>query len=405
MRRSRRRIGANDVVREHPADRIAFLFQPFQQVRASQQSLFLARNRREQNRRAKPALSRSRQLAQQPRALHAHRCSRRIVVSPGGVRVGIHHIRRPRIEMPRHHKNRLRHRRIAPRQNRVHVFQRHCPSRGSASRRLELIHLHFQLFPILLGNFLQTRHDFVPPASNPPLRIRPGRKRQARSARHQLVDQVHHGLCVHAAPLDRSIQARRTLLLGDGLRRFRRISSIPLLRAGHPRHQATRHQRSQRRFARCAHDLSSPHFRFASAFHFFLFFSFAFTTCSGGSSSPSMRGFPFPTRASIRVTLAGSAWRARSSKYSWVRIAEIFSARARLTSWLSATPSESAALRASARSVGGTRNEKYCQAISHVKRFCRPVSFPFGDARTLVLTFFLYEEAHWRALERPRLQL
>ena len=43
-----------------------------------------------------------------------------------------------------------------------------------------------------------------------------------------------------------------------------------------------------------------------------------------GSSSPSTGGFPLPTRARIRLTLAGSARRARSSKYSSVRIAETF---------------------------------------------------------------------------------
>jgi virulence-associated protein VagC len=57
---------------------------------------------------------------------------------------------------------------------------------------------------------------------------------------------------------------------------------------------------------------------------------------------------PLPTRARIRLTLAGLARRARSSKYSSVRTAETFSACASVMSWLSATPSDSAALRASA---------------------------------------------------------
>jgi len=59
-----------------------------------------------------------------------------------------------------------------------------------------------------------------------------------------------------------------------------------------------------------------------------------------------------PTRARIRLTIAGSARCARSSKYSSVRIAETFSASARVISWLRDTPSDSATLRASANSVG-----------------------------------------------------
>src|SRR5437016_14128099 len=74
--------------------------------------------------------------------------------------------------------------------------------------------------------------------------------------------------------------------------------------------------------------------------HFF-FFTFL-TANSNGSSSPSIGGFPFPTRARIRLTFAGSARRARSSKYS----------------------SDSAALRASANRVGGTRRAKLLRLMN-----------------------------------------
>jgi hypothetical protein len=70
------------------------------------------------------------------------------------------------------------------------------------------------------------------------------------------------------------------------------------------------------------------------------------------------------TRARIRLTLAGSARRARSSKYSSVRIAGTFSASARVISWLRATPSDSAALRASANNVGGTRRAKLLRLLN-----------------------------------------
>ena len=79
---------------------------------------------------------------------------------------------------------------------------------------------------------------------------------------------------------------------------------------------------------------------------FYFFFLTFLAGNSSRSSSPSTGGFPLPTRARIRLTLAGSARRARSSKYSSVRIAETFSASARVISWLRATPSDSAALRA-----------------------------------------------------------
>jgi hypothetical protein len=51
---------------------------------------------------------------------------------------------------------------------------------------------------------------------------------------------------------------------------------------------------------------------------------------SEGSSSPSIGGFPFPTRFKISAILAGLARRARSAKYFSVRNAEIFSATATL---------------------------------------------------------------------------
>src|SRR6266404_3760845 len=63
--------------------------------------------------------------------------------------------------------------------------------------------------------------------------------------------------------------------------------------------------------------------------HLLLFFLAA---NSGGSSSPSTGGFPFPTRFRMRAILAGSARRARAVKYSSVRKAEIFSATATLIS-------------------------------------------------------------------------
>ena len=63
------------------------------------------------------------------------------------------------------------------------------------------------------------------------------------------------------------------------------------------------------------------------------------------------RRISLPTRPRIRRTFSGSARRARSSKYSSVRIAETFSASASVIGWLSATPSDSAALRASASRV------------------------------------------------------
>ena len=106
-----------------------------------------------------------------------------------------------------------------------------------------------------------------------------------------------------------------------------------------------------------------------TAFLFTPFFLTVFGTSFNGSSSPSTGGFPLPTRARIRLTRAGSARRARSSKYSCVRIAETFSASASVMSWLRATPSDSAALRASANRVGGTRKAKLLRLIDSLLRF------------------------------------
>jgi hypothetical protein len=94
----------------------------------------------------------------------------------------------------------------------------------------------------------------------------------------------------------------------------------------------------------------------------FFFFAVAATN-SSGSSSPSTGGLPLPDRANIRVTFSGFARRARSSKYSCVRSAETFSAKARVINWFSATPSDSAAFRASASRLGGTRSAKLLRRI------------------------------------------
>jgi integrase len=79
---------------------------------------------------------------------------------------------------------------------------------------------------------------------------------------------------------------------------------------------------------------------------------------SGGSSSPSIGGFPCPARSRIRRVSARSALRPLSWKYSSVRKAEIFSATATLMSWFRATPSTSAALRSSSSKEGCSRNAK-----------------------------------------------
>ena len=44
MRRARRGIGADDVVIEHSADRVALLLHPLQHALGAEQALFFARN-------------------------------------------------------------------------------------------------------------------------------------------------------------------------------------------------------------------------------------------------------------------------------------------------------------------------------------------------------------------------
>lgn len=107
----------------------------------------------------------------------------------------------------------------------------------------------------------------------------------------------------------------------------------------------------------------SDHFGL-TVFLFNSFFLAFFGTTADGSSSPSTGGFPLPTRAKMVLTLVESARRARCSKYSSVRIAETFSASASVMSWLRATPLDSAALRASAKRLGGTRKAKLLRLIA-----------------------------------------
>src|SRR5215472_9009794 len=109
------------------------------------------------------------------------------------------------------------------------------------------------------------------------------------------------------------------------------------------------------------------------------FFRALFGESSNGSSSPSTGGFPLPTRSRIRLTLSESARRARSSKYSSVRMAETFSASASVISSLSATPSDSAALRASVNSVGGTRKAKLLRLINSHLRVCQLADYFHGS--------------------------
>src|SRR5450759_357288 len=82
-----------------------------------------------------------------------------------------------------------------------------------------------------------------------------------------------------------------------------------------------------------------------AAWRFALFFL-------GGNSSPFIGGLPTPARLRTFSAFGISARAARAVKWSAVRSAESFSATATLISWLSATPSASASLRASSRSEG-----------------------------------------------------
>ena len=193
-------------------------------MRAAQQPLFLTRNGREKDRRAIPPAPVRPRLAQQSRAFRTHRYAGRVIVGPGSIRLRIHHIRWPRIKMSGNNENDFRQLRIGAGKNRVDVFQWHWFSRSSLGSRFEFIDHHLQLPPGVFGDLIESRHDDLPSATNPPLRIRPRRKREPRPTRHQLPDQRAHRLFIYRLPRNGTRRPRQYLRLRLPPRQFRRIA-------------------------------------------------------------------------------------------------------------------------------------------------------------------------------------
>ena len=246
MRSTWRGICSNNVVIQHSADGIALLLHPLEQMRAAQQSLLFSGNRSKQNRGAVapelPVPVRFRPT-QQPGAFDAHGRPGSVVIRARSIRGRIHHVRRPRIKVPRDDENRFRQLGIRARQNCIHILQRNRLPGSALRGRFEFVYHHLQLSAGIFRNLIQLRGNRITSAANPTLRVRPRRERQPRSAGHQVVDQPAHRLFINALPRDCSQRSRPQFHLRLPLRRFRGIARGLLRQSGHCR----REQQHQRR--------------------------------------------------------------------------------------------------------------------------------------------------------------
>ena len=128
--------------------------------------------------RVRPVPVRSR-FAQQPRRLQAYRRPGSVVVRPRSVRLGSITFEGRESKCPDDNKNRLGQLGIANPEESVHIFQVDGFLRGPLGRHFELIHHHLQFPSGILRNFVESSHDAVAPAANPPLRVRPTKKASA----------------------------------------------------------------------------------------------------------------------------------------------------------------------------------------------------------------------------------
>ncbi len=134
--------------------------------------------------------------------------------------------------MSRNNEYGLRQLRIAPRENRVHILQRHRSPGSSLRSRFEFIHHHLQFSSGIFRDLIQSRLDRIPPAPDPPLRIRPRRKRQPRPAPHQLPlpDQHPHRFFIYRRARQSSRGSRQYSRLRFSSCRFRGIMRRQTLR-------------------------------------------------------------------------------------------------------------------------------------------------------------------------------
>src|SRR5579863_981878 len=230
MRSSRRHVRPNNVVVQHPSHRVALLLDPFHHVRRTQQALLFTRDRRKQHRRAKPAVH-LRVFAQQPRALHAYRYSRSIIIRARRILGGIHNVfkTRHRIEMPGNQEDRLREFFVRPWQNSVNIFEWHRFSASPLRGHLKFIHHHLQLPAGRSADRIEPRLDVIPRASRAAFRIVPRRKRQPRPASHKFRNQRTHSFLIHRLSRNPSRRPRRNLHRQLPTQRLRRIMAHHLL--------------------------------------------------------------------------------------------------------------------------------------------------------------------------------
>ncbi len=132
--------------------------------------------------------------------------------------------------MPRNNEYTFRQLRVGTWKNRVNIFQRDWLRRSSLRSRFEFIHHHLQSPPGIFRDIIESRFDRIPPAPDPPLRIRPRRKRQPRPARHQLPDQRPHRFFIHRRARQSSRGPRQYFRLRFSSCRFRGIMRRQTLR-------------------------------------------------------------------------------------------------------------------------------------------------------------------------------
>src|SRR2546423_4506850 len=124
MRAAGRGMGANDIVVQYCANGGALLLGPLEEAVTAEQSLLLARNRGEEQRRAIAALAIGARFAEEARRFYADGHTRGIVVRSGSIGLRVHHVRGPRVEVAGDDENGFGKFCIGSRKKRVDTFER-----------------------------------------------------------------------------------------------------------------------------------------------------------------------------------------------------------------------------------------------------------------------------------------
>ena len=174
--------GAHDVAGDHAAHCVALLREPLEETLAAEEALLLARDRSENERRARP------RRRERPRREDRHGRAGGVVVGAGCVRRGVHDVRRHRVVVAGDDEGRALERRVRAREDRVDVFHRDGRVLRARRARLEFVDDDPHPLSRLVFDRFEVADDHVAPAADSALRVRPGGQGVASAARDERFD-------------------------------------------------------------------------------------------------------------------------------------------------------------------------------------------------------------------------